>query len=69
MERAHLLIEEAERLGEPPEIRCCSFGSLRLLDCELVGFNGENLIATSHSFWRWPKNRERPFRSWWDTAS
>jgi predicted ATPase len=60
-ERARLLIEQAEALGEPPEDPLLLFSVLHgFTIANYVAFNGDALSELRRSSWRSPRSRGRP---------
>ena len=67
VQRARLLIEQAERLGEPPEDPSLLFSVLYgFWSCSHVAFNGNDSASWRRSSLRWPRDRGRALRSWSD---
>ena len=63
-ERARLLIEQAEALGEPPEDPLLLFSVLYgFWVANFVAFNGDVCASLRRSFWRSPRSKGRRFRS------
>jgi class 3 adenylate cyclase len=63
-ERARLLIEQAEALGELPRTRCCCSRSSTASWWQLWWRSTVTRLASLHcSSWSWPRNRERQLPS------
>ena len=63
VERARLLIEQAEALGEPPEDPLLLFSVLYgFWVANYVAFNGDVCASLRRSSWRSLRNKERQFR-------
>ena len=64
LERARLLIEQAEALGEPPEDPLLLFSVLYgFWVASFVAFNGDVCASLRRSSWRLPRSKERRSRS------
>ena len=60
LERARLLIEQAEALGEPPEDPLLLFSVLYgFWVANIVAFNGDAVASLRRSSWRLPRSKER----------
>ena len=63
-ERARLLIEQAEALGEPPEDPLLLFSVLYgFWAANIVAFNGDVMRELAANSWRLPRNKRRQPRS------
>ena len=63
-ERARVLIEQAEALGEPPEDPLLLFSVLYgVWVANYVAFNGDAIRDSLLSSWCWPRNKGRKSRS------
>ena len=63
-ERARLLIEQAEALGEPPEDPLLLFSVLYgFWVANYVAFNGDAVSSLRLSSWRSPRSKARQSRS------
>jgi hypothetical protein len=69
-ERARFLIEQAEKLGEPPEDPLLLFSVLYgFWYATLERSTAMRCATLPRSFWRLLKSKGRPYRSWLGTAS